>query len=377
MASDRKPAIKDFLHMNGGNGEFSYAINSSNQESLIRKVHPILKEIIKGIANDPDGFPPCFHIADLGCSSGPNTLFFVSNIMEEVHEVCKEKKLKPPQFQVFLNDLFGNDFNTLFGSLPTFYAKRNKDNEENFGRCFISAVPGSFYGRLFPDQSIHFFHSSGCLHWLSQVPKDIENNGLNVFMAKTSPPNVFEMYKMQFQNDFTAFLESRSKEIIRGGHMLLTFGGRSNVDPYCNNSHVNLWELFTRSLADMVKEGIVTESQIAAFNVPTYNPYKDEVRDLVHIQGSFSLDTLDTFEVNWYTDDTDDDHGNVKARNQQSLGKRAAKMIRAGSEPMLITYFGSSAMDLIFQKFEKYMDEHLANTEETKPLLIVISLTKK
>ncbi|PWA48198.1 S-adenosyl-L-methionine-dependent methyltransferases superfamily protein [Artemisia annua] len=222
------------------------------QEITIRKMHPIIKEIIKGIPN-LDGFPHCFNFADLGCSSGPNTLLVVSNIINEVHDVCKEKNLKSPQFQVCLNDLFGNDFNSIFKCLPMFNGKYNKGKGKNFGQCFISGVPGSFHGRLFPDKSMHLFHSSGSLHWLSQLPEGLEINGINVYMAKTSPPIVFEMYRMQFQKDFTMFLESRSKEIIHGGHMVLSLAGRNDVDPSCNNSSC-LWELFAKSLVDMAKE---------------------------------------------------------------------------------------------------------------------------
>ena len=62
-----------------------------------------------------------------------------------------------------------NDFNFIFKLLPSFYQKL----EESYGRgsrsCFIAAMPGSFYGRLFPDNSMHFIHSSYSLHWLSQV----------------------------------------------------------------------------------------------------------------------------------------------------------------------------------------------------------------
>ena len=128
-------------------------------EISIRKMHQIIKQVIKGIAN-LDGFPHYFNIAE-GCSSRPNTILVVSNIINEVHDVCKDKNLKTPQFQLFLNDLYGNDFNSIFKSLPMFYAK-------NFGQCFISRVPGSFYGRLFPDQSMHFFHSSWYLRTLKK-----------------------------------------------------------------------------------------------------------------------------------------------------------------------------------------------------------------
>lgn len=135
---------------------------------MIRKAQPLLKETIKAIASD-DGFPKCFKIADLGCSSGPNTLLVLSNLIDGVHDVCKQNNLEVPQLQVFLNDLFVNDFNSIFKSLPMFLAKYNKEKGANCGPCFISAVPGSFYGRLFPAQSIHLFHSSYSLHWLSQV----------------------------------------------------------------------------------------------------------------------------------------------------------------------------------------------------------------
>jgi hypothetical protein len=36
---------------------------------------------------------------------------------------------------------------------------------------YIAGLPGSFYTRLFPDRSVHLFHSSYCLMWRSKVIK--------------------------------------------------------------------------------------------------------------------------------------------------------------------------------------------------------------
>nr|QCP80351.1 methyltransferase 8 [Tanacetum cinerariifolium] len=359
--------VADFLRMNTGNPESSYATNSSVQEIAIRKTEAVLKETIKSIAN-LHGFPQCFNIADLGCSSGPNTLLAISNIIHEVHEVCKEKNLKPPQLQVFLNDLFGNDFNSVFKSLPMFYANYNKEEGEN-NLCCVSAVPGSFHGRLFPDHSMHFFHSSTSLHWLSQVPKGIENNKLNIYISETSPPNVFENYRMQFQKDFTTFLESRSIEIVHRGRMVLTFLGRGNVDP-CSDGSGRVMELLGKSLVDAVNEGFVQESDLNSFNMPVYRAYKDEISETIHNQGSFSLDMLETFEIN--LDPYDTNYENVlKASGEPNHGEGAAKTLRAVVEPMLVAHFGNSAMECVFKKLE----ERVA-IEKTRFFFILISLTR-
>jgi len=76
-----------------------------------------------------------FRIADLGCSTGPNTFFAVQNIIEAVQlkYKCQELHSQLPEFQVFFNDHVSNDFNTLFASLPL-------DRQ-----YYAAAVAGSFY----------------------------------------------------------------------------------------------------------------------------------------------------------------------------------------------------------------------------------------
>ena len=108
-------------------------------------------------------------IADLGCSSGPNTLTVISEIIDVIYSKCSNLGCPTPELRICLNDLYSNDFNDVFGSLPAFYNKLKEEKGTDFGQCFITGVPGSFYGRLFPRKSMHFVHSSSSLHWLSQV----------------------------------------------------------------------------------------------------------------------------------------------------------------------------------------------------------------
>ena len=83
-------------------------------------------------------------IADLGCSSGPNTLTVISEIIDVIYSKCSNLGCPTPELRICLNDLYSNDFNDVFGSLPAFYNKLKEEKGTDFGQCFITGVPGSF-----------------------------------------------------------------------------------------------------------------------------------------------------------------------------------------------------------------------------------------
>nr|XP_009790768.1 PREDICTED: salicylate carboxymethyltransferase-like [Nicotiana sylvestris] len=161
--------VAKVLHMNEGIGEASYAKNSLLQQKVILMTKSIRDEAIAALYRSLS--PETICIADLGCSSGPNTFLVISGLIKTIYEECKSNGQKQsPEFHVFLNDLPGNDFNTIFRSLPAFYEDLRKQMGDGFDpNCFVTGVAGSFYTRLFPSQSLHFVHSSYSLHWISQV----------------------------------------------------------------------------------------------------------------------------------------------------------------------------------------------------------------
>lgn len=114
----------------------------------------------------PAVLPRNLVIGDLGCGSGKNTLIFLSDVINAT-------KGHPVELQFFLNDLPGNDFNHIFQSLEQFKNSTAVDQKgESLPTFYIAGLPGSYYARLFPSQSVHLFHSSFSLHWHSQVQKD-------------------------------------------------------------------------------------------------------------------------------------------------------------------------------------------------------------
>ncbi|XVE87335.1 hypothetical protein DITRI_Ditri18aG0109500 [Diplodiscus trichospermus] len=360
--------VVQVLRMNGGVGDTSYASNSLVQQKVISMTKPITEEAITKLYCS--NYPAAIAIADLGCSSGPNTLFVVSELIKVVDSLRQKIGQKSAEYQVFLNDLPGNDFNTIFSSLPSFQNKLKKQLGPGSGPCFFTGVPGSFYGRLFRKKSLHFVHSSYSLMWLSQVPEGLESNNGNIYMASTSPPEVLKAYYEQFQKDFSLFLKCRSEEMVAGGRMVLTILGRRSDDP-SSKECCYIWELLAMALNDMVLEGLIEEEKLNSFNIPQYTPSPTEVKSEVLKEGSFCIDRLEVTEVNWNA-----------YQNEYNLsdafkdgGYNVAKCMRAVAEPLIASHFGEAIIDEVFHRYREIVADRMAK-EKTKFVNVIISLIK-
>ncbi|CAI0443382.1 unnamed protein product [Linum tenue] len=234
-------------------------------------------------------------IADLGCASGPNTLLLMSEVIKFVHNLSKELGQESPELQIFLNDLPGNDFNHVFTSIQGF--KENMKKEMG-AQAFIVGVPGSFYDRLFPTDSIHFIHSSYSLHWRSQVPEGLEENKGNIYLASSSPPCVLEAYYKQFQTNFSSFLKFRAQELVTGGRMVLTLPGRRGEES-SERECCYIWGLMSIALNQMASEGLIDQQKLDSFNLPMYMPSAMEEEAEVQKQGSFAIERLEVWDMNW------------------------------------------------------------------------------
>ncbi|XP_016714499.2 probable jasmonic acid carboxyl methyltransferase 1 [Gossypium hirsutum] len=95
----------------------------------------------------------------------PMLFLVVSEIIDIIDETCRRLKHPPPCLQAFLNDLPGNDFNAIFKHLLRCFYER-VEIEKGKNKCFVTGVAGSFYGRLFPPNSLHFVHSSYAIMWI-------------------------------------------------------------------------------------------------------------------------------------------------------------------------------------------------------------------
>ncbi|KAJ9559994.1 hypothetical protein OSB04_005154 [Centaurea solstitialis] len=344
------------FHMNKGAGKTSYARNSLTQRKIISINSSMVESAIVAILCEIE--PTSMGVADLGCSSGPNSLIVVSQIVHIVQAASHRMGRVVPELRVSLNDLPDNDFNYVFQSLPELYKKLKQDCGIE-GNYYIWGVPGSFYGRLFPSHSLHFVHSSTSLHWLSKVPSGLELsvgihlNKENIYIAKNSSPGVVKAYQQQFHEDFSLFLRSRAKEVIAKGRR------GADEDFY----H---WEFLAHALMSMAIDGLVEKESIDSFNIPYYAPSIEEVQDEVEKEGSFVISCVEVFEIEY----DDGDSSDLK----ESRGTRVTKSIRAVVEPMIESHFhlGEETMDELFMRCAKIVNDDKNRFQFTSLLISVV-----
>ncbi|XP_071731339.1 salicylate carboxymethyltransferase-like [Rutidosis leptorrhynchoides] len=359
--------VSQVLQMNGGDGHYSYSKNSHLQKMVIAITKPILEDALTNLYCAMNS-PKTLIMADLGCSSGPNTLFVAMELLKSLNKTrLKLGQEMSPEIQIYLNDLPHNDFNNIFLKVSKFQNKLTESNS-SLPPCYFSGVPGSFYTRLFLPKSIHFVYSSYSVQWLSQVPEMVMTNKENVYISATSPPSVIRAYHEQFQRDFSTFLKCRAQELVSGGRMVLTTQGRRSDDSlYCY-----VWDLLAIALNDMVIEGLIKEEKMDSFNIPQYSPCAKEIRDEVEKEGSFTVDRLEVSEVNWGAS-TDDYFGlSENDAHRSNMGK----CMRAVVEPLIKSHFGESIIEEVFTRYTNIIMNCMSK-ENAKLVSVTVSLIRK
>uniref|UniRef100_A0A8I6YA82 Uncharacterized protein n=1 Tax=Hordeum vulgare subsp. vulgare TaxID=112509 RepID=A0A8I6YA82_HORVV len=368
--------VEKVLGMATGDGENSYAANSRTPMKAIRENMPLLQKAVEQVYTSLSP-ASVMVIADLGCSSGPNALLIVAEVLGMISD-CNQKtnEKRDMELQFFLNDLPSNDFNLVFQSLDQFHnvTRKEEGNEAAAAPYFIVGVPGSFYTRLFPKQSVHLFHSSYSLHWLSKVPEELSSgnylNEGNIHIGKTTPPLVANVFREQFQIDFELFLQLRSKELMTGGRMLLTFLGRKSEEMLMHGEIGIMWELLSESLQSLVLKGRVEKEKLDSFNLPLYAPSMEEVKVVINRIGLFHIEHMGPVAFSWdpQDDDTDDDHEVLDPANS---GTNVSKSIRSVLEPLIAGHFGEDILDELFVVYASVVAKYLEKKNAKCPSVVV------
>ncbi|KAF8006291.1 hypothetical protein BT93_K0551 [Corymbia citriodora subsp. variegata] len=356
--------VKQVLFMSNGDGEHSYAHTSTVTQKIASLAKPTIASTVDSLLEE--GFFRCklLNVADLGCAFGPGTEIFMSNVIEIVQKMCASLNCPTPEFQFYLNDLLGNDFNALFKSLSNFSQRYESLS------CFIMGAPGSFHGRLFPRNWLHFAHSSYSAHWLSQVPNLMSEEGFalnkgRIYISETSSDVVKGAYLAQFRADLSTFLKFRGKEMVNNGRLMLILEGREDKD-FTSQDGSFIWEKLGEAIADLVSEGFIEKEKLDTLNVPYYTASSEEIRGIVDEEGSFKIEHMEIMKIDRISPDED----------PHSKGRQMAMGIRSFTGSIISHHLGEGIMDRLYgEKLPIILGDDLAK-HRRKEVSIVVVLKK-
>lgn len=109
---------------------------------------------------------------------------------------------------------------------------------------------------------------------------------------------------------------------------------------------------------------IVKQEKVDAYNVPFYAPSMAEIDDEVSREGSFTIDQIQTFEVDISSGDAEQD------------GRIISMAIRAIQESMIRHHFGGEIIDTLFQIYTELLTESMG-TEAAKSVQICVVLKRR
>ncbi|KAF7039218.1 hypothetical protein CFC21_049264 [Triticum aestivum] len=349
--------------MNQGQGETSYANNSSIQNAEQNKMKSLIEGVIVELCSNTDTLEPRkIVIADLGCSTGPNALALVSIAVKAIHAHCLQFQQPSPEVSVLLNDLPENDFNTVVKSLVTL-------RQSNDPVVVTGITPGSFYERLFTSESVHLVCSSNSLHWLSKAPEDLKRNLIPAYdidehSRRERLPIVLEAYAKQYRKDFTLFLELRAKELVSGGRMIISLlGRRSDI---IVTKFPFLPEIVAQILCVMVSEGVIDKEKFDSFYGLMHEPSLEELREIIQEEGSFSIREMREHDPR------------VDINKTLSTPGIFAGFLGSLFEPVIVQHFGYVMDEFVRTVQRRYILEGSLQEERAKCpyAMLVVSLAK-
>jgi len=77
-------------------------------------------------------------------------------------------------------------------------------------------------------------------------------NADNIYIGKTTPKVVVDLFREQFEKDIELFLSLRHKELVSGGCMVLTFAGRRREEMPMQGGVARVWEVLSQALEYLV-----------------------------------------------------------------------------------------------------------------------------
>jgi hypothetical protein len=241
-------------------------------------------ELLQRAAHDVElpQLPNTIVIADYGASAGHNSLLPIGAAISIVRRRAEAGRA----IGVFHADVAENDYAGLFRSLDTDHQSYLRHDPSTFA----SAIGQSVYEQVVPTNSVTLGWSSWAVHWLSRVPTVIPDH---VHIACSRDDDAVKAFARQAADDWISFLTARSRELVPGGRLVvLTMAsddGEAGYQP--------LLEALADELAVMVREKVVTASEVLGMAIPSVGRSKAELTAPFAPKNRFAGLTVEHLEI--------------------------------------------------------------------------------
>jgi hypothetical protein len=183
-------------------------------------------------------------IADYGSSYGRHAIQLMKIIIKYLKDTHQYH-----QMPIFIhNDLPSNNWNQLFQLLMNHHS-------------YPSLASGrSFYEQCLPSNCLSFGFSSASLHYLSRLPCCIYKH----CYIRYAHDHERQQFQNQSKSDFNCFIQTRSKELLHGGILVLSI-------PSQLNDNKQGFEFYLDLLYQCAQKSLLLSSQeLVDFNIPIY-----------------------------------------------------------------------------------------------------------
>jgi SAM dependent carboxyl methyltransferase len=237
----------------GMKGEGFYDVHSEYQRRVIELGDALIRDAAGSLAAGPDG---PVTIVDYGSGTGATSVRAVQTGIAQIRKSDRDRPI-----QVIHNDVPGNDFTQLF---------RNAAGDDGYlrtggGPTYALAAAGSFFDQVIPDATADLAMCSNASHWLRRQPDTRIPHGMYFCEAMGAER---EALADQAGEDWLSFLSARSRELKRGGRLIVQ--GIASDDSGERVSASRLLRVMWRAAEELADAGLLDRKTLEGYVFPVY-----------------------------------------------------------------------------------------------------------
>ena len=155
-----------------------------------------------------------FNIGDLGTATGKNSVAPLQQIIQSVRKFVKDKPIS-----ISLEDVNAEGLDEATDNVTK--------GLQEFENVKIQTIGHTFYGPLFPENSMDFIFSLTALHWMPYAPSILDQFSFRMFESQELTPDEEKWRNLRIES-FKTFMTSREKELAPGGQLYVTLTGSAD-----------------------------------------------------------------------------------------------------------------------------------------------------